>query len=159
MEMEVAATPNVPAPVSDANEPDDSSTTAKNGEDDSKQTFARRYRPKRDDPAKRWDGIQTIFMRHVKNRFSKPSSFEVWGFKKHISNPCTSMFRRFTMVYCIHSILVFCMLFPYRSCFGTIASQSRRKRIMRSRTTPISLRAVCLHSLSWMLSKVPEKKN
>lgn len=78
MEVEVAlAAPNPPAPPSDEDQHDGSSTTAEQGEADSKKTFARRYRPQRAGPAKRWDGIHTIFMRHVKNRFKKPSSFEV----------------------------------------------------------------------------------
>lgn len=82
MEVEVAlAAPNPPAPPSDEDQHDGSSTTAEQGEADSKKTFARRYRPQRAGPAKRWDGIHTIFMRHVKNRFKKPSSFEVSGLK------------------------------------------------------------------------------
>ena len=81
-----------PEPVAPQNDHDVDAVSSKANCGDGKNekiTFARRYRPSRPDAGKRWDGIQSIFVKHVKNNFKNPGSFEV----RVLKTLCLSMFR------------------------------------------------------------------
>ena len=86
-EVEVGDAPAAPAT------PEVSSTGANDGDADGggeseKKTFARRNRPVRADPAKRFDGIKEIFNKHVKDRVFAPSHMEVWCFINSYNTVC-----------------------------------------------------------------------